>query len=197
MNKKKIAVTGGIGSGKSTLLNYIKEKGYSVFSCDEIYSELCLSSEYIKKLEAIFPEVIEEGTLDREALSRIVFTDKSKRNQLNELAHPIIMRMLFEKMEKAKGEIVFAEVPLLFEGNYQDEFDGVIILKRSEDKRICSVVKRDNTNVDKVKKRIQSQFNYSKTDQILLKNNNNYYIIENEGTLQDLQNCFDEIVKQM
>ncbi|MDE6850387.1 MAG: dephospho-CoA kinase, partial [Clostridia bacterium] len=36
----KIAVTGGIGSGKTTVCNLIKKKGYPVFSCDEVYSEL-------------------------------------------------------------------------------------------------------------------------------------------------------------
>ena len=37
---KRIAVTGGIGAGKSTVLALIKELGYSVFSCDEIYKEM-------------------------------------------------------------------------------------------------------------------------------------------------------------
>ena len=33
---KKIAVTGGIGSGKSYICGLIAQKGYPVFSCDEI-----------------------------------------------------------------------------------------------------------------------------------------------------------------
>ena len=35
MSKIKFAISGTIGSGKSTVLNYLREKGYTVFSCDK------------------------------------------------------------------------------------------------------------------------------------------------------------------
>ena len=38
--KKKIAVTGGIGSGKSSVLEFLAERGFPTFSCDEIYKEI-------------------------------------------------------------------------------------------------------------------------------------------------------------
>ena len=38
--EKAIGITGPIGSGKSTVLNYLKTKGYSTFSCDELIHEL-------------------------------------------------------------------------------------------------------------------------------------------------------------
>ena len=47
-NNIKIAVTGGIGSGKSAVANIIKEQGYAVFSCDEIYNELLRDEAFIK-----------------------------------------------------------------------------------------------------------------------------------------------------
>ena len=46
---KKIAITGGIGSGKSAVSNILRDKGYPVYSCDEIYKELINSKAYIKK----------------------------------------------------------------------------------------------------------------------------------------------------
>ena len=47
MEKKKIAVTGGIGSGKSTVAEYIREEGFPVFSCDQINAELWQNKEYL------------------------------------------------------------------------------------------------------------------------------------------------------
>ena len=55
---KKIAITGGIGSGKSTVLSFLKENGYPVFSCDEIYKQLLLDREYIEKIEKLFPSAV-------------------------------------------------------------------------------------------------------------------------------------------
>jgi dephospho-CoA kinase len=37
---KKVAITGGIGSGKSTVLSILRNKGFVVFSCDEVYKEV-------------------------------------------------------------------------------------------------------------------------------------------------------------
>ena len=46
----KIAITGGIGSGKSTVCDILKEHGYEVFSCDEIYKKISQSKAYIEKI---------------------------------------------------------------------------------------------------------------------------------------------------
>ena len=50
MSNKKIAITGGIGSGKSTVSKILKDFGFQVFSCDEIYKNIAKSPEYIKKI---------------------------------------------------------------------------------------------------------------------------------------------------
>ena len=44
---KKIAVTGGIGSGKSTAIKMIKEHGFAVFSCDEVYADLVKDKRFL------------------------------------------------------------------------------------------------------------------------------------------------------
>ena len=72
---KKIAVTGGIGSGKSTVLTLLKNLGYPVFSCDEIYREITESQAYVKEIETLFPSCVENGTINRKALAEIVFND--------------------------------------------------------------------------------------------------------------------------
>ena len=53
-----IGLTGGIGSGKSTALNALKEKGYSVISCDEITKELYKKRKILKVLRKEFPTAI-------------------------------------------------------------------------------------------------------------------------------------------
>ena len=111
---KKIALTGGIGSGKSTVLSILKQMGYPVYSCDEIYREILESQAYVKKVEALFPSCIESGRINRGKLAEIVFKDEEKRKKLNALAHPLIMKTLIERME-SEPNLSVAEVPLLWE----------------------------------------------------------------------------------
>lgn len=189
--KIKIAITGGIGSGKSTLAALLKNKGYDVFSCDEIYHELLCDEGYIAEIARLFPPAVENGNINKKKLSDIIFTDEKTRNQLNALAHPWIMRRLFEKMENANGKYVFAEVPLLFEEGYENLFDKIIVVLRNEEDRIVSVMQRSGLSRQEVKNRIKAQFDYSK-----LENKPSFLVLLNNGAQADLENRLNEIVKQ-
>ena len=197
MAKIKVAITGGIGSGKSTALSYLKELGYPVFSCDEIYKEVISSKEYIDKIKEFFPEAVTHGCIERKILSEIVFNDPEKRALLNGISHPLIMQKLYEQMDTSENELVFAEVPLLFEGGFENEFDHVIVILRKEENRIQSVQERDGISKEKIKQRMQSQFDYfSKEGEERLKNCN-AFVIENDGSINSLQTKLNEILNAL
>ncbi len=183
---KKIAITGGIGSGKSLAGKYISQLGYDVFSCDSIYAEISQSTLYIKKVAQIFPDAVIHDKIDRKRLSQIVFNSPQKRRQLNEIAHPLIMQTLTEQMEKSKSELVFAEVPLLFEENYQSQFDYIFVVLRDLDKRIQALQIRDGASAEECLKRIQAQFNYDKAilDNVFPKN---CIFIENNSDIKNFE----------
>lgn len=161
----KVAITGGIGSGKSTFANILRAKGYTVFSCDEIYKDLLSDEKFVKEICESFdisPSLVDGRlTLNKDALSKIVFSDKAALEKLNSITHPRIMDNLMKKIGLCSG-LVFAEVPLLFEGGYQHLFDDVVIITRDLDKRICGVVKRDKVAKQAVVERITSQYDYDK-----------------------------------
>ncbi|MDE6677392.1 MAG: dephospho-CoA kinase, partial [Clostridia bacterium] len=131
---KKIAITGGIGSGKSLFCEILKEKGYSVFSCDSISKQLRKEEEYLSLVKDAFPECVINGSLSEFALSEKVFSDGAARKKLESISHPLIMQRLFAEMEKQP--VSFAEVPLLFEGGFEGSFDAVIALVRPKEARI-------------------------------------------------------------
>lgn len=187
-NSIRIAVTGGIGSGKSSVCNIIKERGFTVFSCDEIYSELLEVGNVTSEIAGEFGKgILTDGKVDKKKLSECVFNDAAKLEKLNEITHKAIFDEIFSRAEKSDG-IVFVEVPLLFEGNYQSLFDGVIVVLRKVEDRISSVVLRDGLSQADVEKRIKKQHNYDNCDFA------KYYVIHNDGNFNDLERITDDIM---
>ena len=185
MAKKNIAITGGIGSGKSLALEYLREMNYPVYSCDEIYKQVIQSKKYIEQVANFFPDAVFDGAVDRKRLSEIVFTDAEKRKLLNEIAHPLIMDTLFSKMRTSNSEMVFAEVPLLFEGNFEKLFDKVIYIHRDKNQRLSAIIARDDLSIEQAKRRIDVQFDSSSTDGKKRLENCNALIIENNTSKEE------------
>ena len=190
---KWIAVTGGIGSGKSSVTAYLKELGYETYSCDEIYKEVIILPEYKKEICLYFPEAAVEGEIDRRKLSEIIFNNQEKRKLLNSVSHPLIMARLYEQMRQSTQDYIFAEIPLLFEGGFDKQFDRIIVVLRDKEQRIQSVQKRDNISAENVEKRIENQYNYE-ANVSQLKANSKVYLIENNSTLSYLKVKVDDFL---
>lgn len=155
----KIAITGGIGSGKSAVCRILKERGYPVFSCDEINRALLSEKSYLDGLCALFPACVKDGKLNKAALSALVFSDKEALKTLNAYAHPRISERLRRDMEGAE-KTCFAEVPLLFESGMTKQFDCAIVVLRNKEERIRAVVARDGLTAEQAEARMKQQFDY-------------------------------------
>lgn len=187
-NRNLIAVTGGIGSGKSTVCDIIKAQGFTVYSCDKVYAELLDGANLTAKIVEEFGEkILTDGKIDRRKLSDCVFNDSVKLEKLNSITHTEIFNEIFSRAEKEEG-IVFVEVPLLFEGNYQSLFDGVVVVLRKVEDRILSVVARDGLSYSDVEKRIKKQYNYDFCDYA------KYYVIHNDGNIDDFEQSIRQIL---
>ena len=192
---KKIAITGGIGSGKSTVSEIIRKLGYVVVSADKVYSELLLNEDFVKEiceLMNILP-IEKDGriTIDRKALSALVFSDKTQLSRLNDFTHPRIMDEIFRRSEGVEP-LFFAEVPLLFERGYETEFDNVFVVRRQLDLRLSGTAKRDGKTEAEIRKVIDNQFDYEGN-----KLGYKSIIIENNGTIQELETEVSEAVKRL
>lgn len=188
---KKIAITGGIGSGKSTVAKQIALLGFPVFSCDEIYRELLQDNAYIAQISRVFSDVVKEGVIDKKALSRRVFSSEMDRKRLNSIAHPLIMERLYARMSACTNELVFAEVPLLFEGGYENDFAHIIVVRRNDEERIENVMKRDGVSKAEVLARLSAQFDYKDIK------NKNVYFIDNDGGIEELELKTKEMILQL
>lgn len=200
MKKYNVAITGGIGSGKSTVASFIRERGFPVFSCDEINRELLTQEDYVKKLTEIFPDTVVGGSFQKSKLAETVFSDQASLEKLNRFSHPIIMQKLKERMEKTKSSLVFAEVPLLFEEGYEREFDRILIVFRDEKTRIAAASARDGISPENVSARMRNQYDYhSLSDSSLLSSERGsvFLALKNDGSLSKLKADTDAILKKL
>lgn len=188
MSKRKIAISGTIGSGKSTVLNYLKSKGYFVFSCDE-YNAFLLNKgqEGYIKIQEQFPEAFIKGELDKKALSKIVFNNPLQRERLESIMHPLIIAEMLRLRDLF--EIYFAEVPLLFENNLEKYFDLSLLIVTDEHKALERLQKR-GLDHDDAKQRILNQM----PQEIKMKRADE--IIYNNGSLADLYNQVDTVINK-
>lgn len=176
---RKYAVTGGIGSGKSAACDILSKLGYPVFSCDDISRQLWQQSAYREALAALFPTCSNGNKIDKAALTALVFSNEDARRRLEAFSHPRIMQALAERM--AKENISFAEVPLLFEGGYEDLFDGVILIRRDKKTRIAAVQERDGLTEKEVRARISAQISVQPDRGVRI------FCIENSSSLTELE----------
>ncbi len=189
MQSKKIAVTGGIGSGKSTFCRFLSERGYPVYSCDEIYGELIREQEYTALLIERFPDCFPNGVFDKKKLAERVFANRGDKRALESLSHPLIVQRLLKKMEGE--EVAFAEVPLLYEGNFEPLFDGVIALIRNREARIASIKERNGFSEEEIAARMLHQI-----DPETLREKR-CIIVENNGTTEELNREVSCVLKQL
>lgn len=123
----KYAITGSIGSGKTMVSEYIRSKSYHVFDCDACNKQLLENDKCTFNLiKDVFPSCIVDGEINKKVLSSIVFNNKEAKKKLENIMHPMILNKMNE--EVSLYHPFFAEVPLLFETNWDKYFDYCLLI---------------------------------------------------------------------
>lgn len=160
----KIAVTGGLSSGKSTVCNDFKELGAFIVSADTIVHQLLSSKTPLGKeiIALLGPEIVMDGEIDRAQIAKKVFSDETALKKLEQLLHPTVMEKIDTQYQNTvdNGTTPFfvAEVPLLFEAQWERHFDHTIAVVA--DPSICKARFQGSTGYgeDEYKKRMARQY---------------------------------------
>src|SRR5690606_1306030 len=131
-----IAVTGNIASGKSLVAELLRGKGCALVNADKVAHALYEANPALVRevARAFGDEVLrQDGTLDRARLGSIVFGSVSALETLNALVHPHLLTAVREEIISARrvmNRVVLAAA-LIYEWGIQDEFDHVILDRKS------------------------------------------------------------------
>lgn len=172
---KIIGLTGGIGSGKTTIAHHFHSLGVPIYIADDAAKEVMQEKSIIESLKNCFGDsIFEDGQLNRGALASIVFNDSEKLAQLNSIVHPVVRAHFDDWVQNHQSATyIIYEAAILFEsGNYKN-CDKVICVTAPLDVRIQRILGRDDTNLEAIQNRINSQW----TDEQRI--NKSDYVIEN------------------
>lgn len=127
-----LGLTGSIGMGKSTTARLFADEGVPVYDADEaVHALYAPGGAAAEPIGAAFAGVVQDGRVDREALSARVLHDAEALKRLEGIVHPLARaaQARFLAESEAKGaEIAVMDVPLLFETGGDRLVDAVIVV---------------------------------------------------------------------
>ena len=147
-----IALTGSIGMGKSTVAKMFERAGVPVFDADAAVRQLqALGGALVGAIEQRFPGSVQDGAVDREALSALVLGKPDELAALEAIVHPAVhqARTRFI-LDHGDAPALLFDIPLLFETGGESAFDKVIVVSAAEDVQRQRVLSRPGMTAEKL-----------------------------------------------
>lgn len=183
----KIAITGNIASGKSLFENYLKSLGFKVLCLDEVTKSLY---ENDKKFKEFLLKKF--NTADKTKIAPVVFSNPVLKIELENFIYPLILNKMQEFFIENKNEtFLFVSAAMLYEACFDKYFDKVVFVNADTETRLERLVKRNNISKDEALVRINSQ------GAIQGKIKRADFVIDNSGTLKDLENTANDFIKAL
>lgn len=166
-----IGIMGKSGSGKSTITRIINENNdYQVIDVDEINHLVIATEEFIDIIKDKYPNVIENGQINRRKLATILYDDKEKMQEYNELIWSYTSRIL-EKMINESEKDVIIDWMMLPLTKYYQMCDYKILVDCSVETRRKRIEARDHISKEHFYARDKNAVTYDMDDFDLIINN--------------------------
>ena len=184
-----IGLTGGIGSGKSEVARLLSALGAEVIDADQIVRELQQpgAEVYHAMIKMLGQEIVSpDKSLDRGKIAGQVFADESLLKKLNELIHPIVRRVMNERVESFRNtdKVVVLDIPLLVE-NPRPGLDGVLVVDLDTQIAIQRLVEQRQMKLEDTQARVAKQATREQRRAIA------GHVIDNSGDRQALETSVD------
>jgi dephospho-CoA kinase len=196
----RVGLTGGIGSGKSEVSRRLAEHGAVLIDADVAAREVVVpGSPGLARIAGTFGEGVlcPDGSLNRERLGEIVFSDPGLRTKLNEIVHPLVREWMQAAEEAAvraaarapalAGPVVVHDVPLLAESRGRAGFDVVIVVDVPPGVQAERLVRLRGMPAEQARARMAAQA--SREQRLAVAD----IVIDNSGSLDDLDRRVGEV----
>lgn len=158
-----LGLTGGIASGKSLVTSIFLKEKIPVVDGDLVSRKIVeKNSPALKEIVAYFGEDIlqADGTLNRKILGKRVFAKKELLQKLNDIMDPYLRNAFLKEINEAKEKnipLIVLDIPLLYEENYDQYCEQVMVVWVPENIQKNRLMKRDQLTETEAEKRMASQ----------------------------------------
>lgn len=160
----KLGLTGGIGSGKSTVAAVLAQLGANVLDADAVSRQTSAAGGVaIPAIAQTFGAglIAADGSLNRDAMRSLIFTDPSAKARLEAIIHPLVGqemgRLEHLALDAACPFIVF-DIPLLVESpRWRPRLDCVMVVDCESETQILRVIKRSGWSRTQVQQAVTAQ----------------------------------------
>lgn len=190
----KLGITGGIGSGKTSVCRVFEVLNIPVFSADRVARNIMEDDEsIIAGINSIAGrDLYTNGSLDRPALSDLIFNDKASLEKVNSLVHPAVLRKFIQWVSDQSAPYVIMEAAILFESGAAKMVDRVATIVAPVEERIERIILRSKLSREQITERMRNQI-----DDITRSRNSDYVInnAENDMIIPVILKIHDDILK--
>ena len=183
----RIALTGGIACGKSLVARYLNELGVETIDADDV-------------VHGLIPDPAE-----RRRIAAEVFADPEKRREQEARIHPLVKKRIDQflkgelKIENGKCKIEnevappqfsilhstfsirIAVVPLLFEVQWDGEYDIICCVRSGRDTQVARMTETRGYTREEAEARLAAQMPVEE------KAAKSHYVIRNDGSAEELR----------
>jgi dephospho-CoA kinase len=179
-----VGLTGGIGSGKSTVADFFADQGIQLVDAD------LLAREVVEPGSAALPRIAEhfgarillaDGSLHRQLLREIIFSDAAEKSWLENLLHPVVSDLMKSRISTCASPYCLLVSPLLLETPQHEMVNRILVVDVRVETQLARTLKRDQSDANTIKAIIASQI--SRQDRLQRAND----ILDNELGLEQIE----------
>ncbi len=193
-----IGITGSLCSGKTTAASVFAKLGAIIIDADKIAHRLIQKDGrcFRDVVNAFGTDVVSKDGIDRKKLADIVFKDKYKLRQLEDIIHPAVVKEIKKQIKKFKKTntdktLLVLDVPLLFESGLSTATDFNIVVNAPYEERIKRAINKLKISRAEAVRRISAQMPLRQKIHMA------DFVLNNSKNKQYLQRQVKEICKKL
>ena len=154
-----IGFTGPTGAGKTSALRALEKLGGLVLDCDAVYHDLLRTDSTLRDaITGAFGQVFApDGTLDRQRLGTVVFSDPAALDTLNRIIYARLPRELLRRMDESSAPVVGIDAINLVESGLCRLCRRTVAVLAPSEQRVRRIMARDGIPEEYARLRVQAQ----------------------------------------
>ena len=189
-----LGITGGVGAGKSRILEILKQEyGARIIQADQVAAALEAPGEpgLLALTELFGTEILDrDGSLDRKACARLIFTDEKALDMVNQVIHPMTWKKIQEMLEQEPCPVTAVEAAL-FNEESRSLCRHLVFIDTSEENRILRLMEGRGYSREKCLDIMKNQPDRAYFLQL------SDYVIDNNGSLEAVRSQVRRMMEEV